>query len=123
MRSRKITNAECATLLAWPEWNYSCATDILGRIVEVVSGKTLGAFLAECILAPLRMTETAFDTAEQNAARLVEAVPADGEKVQLFKVLENSAIESSGGGLVATIMDYARFSQMLLNGGSLNGNR
>ncbi len=106
-----------------PEWNYSCATDILGRIVEVVSGKTLGAFLAECILAPLRMTETAFHTAEQNAARLVEAVPAHGEKVQLFKVLENSAIESSGGGLVATIMDYARFSQMLLNGGSLDGNR
>jgi CubicO group peptidase (beta-lactamase class C family) len=43
--------------------------------------------------------------------------------VQLFEVLENSAIESSGGGLVATIMDYARFSQMLLNGGSLDGNR
>src|SRR5258707_14756361 len=105
-------------LLAWPEWNYSCATDILGRIVEVVSGKTLGAFLAECILAPLRMTETAFHTAEQNAARLVEAVPAHGGKGQLFKVLENSPIESSGGGLVATIMGYPRFSQMLLNRGA-----
>src|SRR5258707_11333984 len=105
-------------LLAWPEWNYSCATDILGRIVEVVSGKTLGAFLAECILAPLRMTETAFDTAEQNAARLVEAVPAHGEKEHLFKVLENSAIESSGGGLVATLMEYPPFSPKLLKRGS-----
>jgi CubicO group peptidase (beta-lactamase class C family) len=134
LRSRKITNAEHATLLAsmplicqpGAEWNYSRSTDILGRIIEVVSGKPLGAFLTERILAPLQMTETAFHTGEENAGRLAEAFPNDpwnGEKVQLFNMLEKPAMESGGGGLVSTTMDYARFAQMLLNGGSLDGNR
>jgi CubicO group peptidase (beta-lactamase class C family) len=134
LRSRKITNAEHATLLAsmplicqpGAEFNYSRSTDILGRIIEVVSGKTLGAFLTERILAPLQMTETGFYTGEENAGRLAEAFPTDpwnGEKVQLFNMLEKPAMESGGGGLVSTTMDYARFSQMLLNGGTLDGNR
>ncbi len=134
LRSRKITNAEHATLLAGiplicqpgAEFNYSRSTDILGRIIEVVSGKTLGAFLTERILAPLQMTETGFYTGEENATRLAEAFPTDpwsGEKVQLFNMLEQPAMESGGGGLVSTTMDYARFSQMLLSGGSLDGNR
>ncbi|MGY3608115.1 MULTISPECIES: serine hydrolase domain-containing protein [unclassified Bradyrhizobium] len=134
LRSRKITNAEHATLLAsmplicqpGAEFNYSRSTDILGRIIEVVSGKTLGAFLTERILAPLQMTETGFYTGEENATRLAEAFPSDpwsGEKVQLFNMLEQPAMESGGGGLVSTTMDYARFSQMLLSGGSLDGNR
>ena len=70
LRSRKITNAEHAALVAslplvcqpGAEWNYSRSTDILGRIIEIVSGKTLSAFLTERILAPLQMTETAFHT-------------------------------------------------------------
>ena len=134
LRSRKITNAEHATLLAsmplicqpGAEFNYSRSTDLLGRIIEVVSGKTLGAFLTERILAPLQMTETGFYTGEGNATRLAEAFPTDpwtGEKVQLFNMLEKPAMESGGGGLVSTTMDYARFSQMLLNGGTLDGNR
>jgi CubicO group peptidase (beta-lactamase class C family) len=134
LRSRKITNAEHAALVAslplvcqpGDEWNYSRSTDILGRIIEVVSGKTLGAFLTERILAPLEMTETAFHTGEENAHRLAEAFPTDpwsGEKVQLFNMLEKPAMESGGGGLVSTTMDYARFCQMLLNGGVLDGNR
>ena len=91
LRSRKITNAEHAALVAslplvcqpGAEWNYSRSTDILGRIIEVVSGKTLGAFLTERILTPLQMTETAFHTGEENAGRLAEAFPTDpwnGEK-------------------------------------------
>jgi CubicO group peptidase (beta-lactamase class C family) len=134
LRSRKITNAEHATLLAsmplicqpGTEWNYSRSTDILGRIIEVVSGKSLGAFLTERILAPLQMTETAFHTADANAGRLAEAFPTDPwspEKVQLFNMLEKPVMESGGGGLVSTTMDYARFAQMLLNGGALDGNR
>lgn len=134
LRSRKITNAEHATMLAamplicqpGAEWNYSRSTDILGRIIEVVSGKSLGAYLAERILAPLQMAETAFHTPEANAGRLAEAFETDpwsGEKVQLFNMLEKPVMESGGGGLVSTTMDYARFSQMLLNGGSLDGNR
>jgi CubicO group peptidase (beta-lactamase class C family) len=134
LRSRKITNAEHAAMVAslplmcqpGAEWNYSRSTDILGRIIEVVSGKSLGAFLAERILAPLQMAETAFHTAEENAGRLAEPFAADpwnGDKVQLFNMLEKPVMESGGGGLVSTTMDYARFSQMLLNGGTLDGNR
>jgi CubicO group peptidase (beta-lactamase class C family) len=134
LRSRKITNAEHAAMVAsmplicqpGAEWNYSRSTDILGRIIEVISGKSLGAFLTERILAPLQMAETAFHTGEENAGRLAEAFPTDpwnGDKVQLFNMLEKPVMESGGGGLVSTTMDYARFSQMLLNGGTLDGNR
>ena len=134
LRSRKITNAEHASLVAslplmcqpGAEWNYSRSTDILGRIIEVVSGKSLSAFLTERILAPLQMAETAFHTPETNAGRVAEAFETDpwtGDKVQLFNMLERPVMESGGGGLVSTTMDYARFSQMLLNGGSLDGNR
>src|SRR5947209_7911533 len=134
LRSRKISNAEHAALVAslplmcqpGAEWNYSRSTDILGRIIEVVSGKSLSAFLTERILAPLQMAETAFHTAEENAGRLAEPFPIDpwtGDKVQFFNMLEKPVMESGGGGLVSTTMDYARFCQMLLNGGALDGNR
>jgi CubicO group peptidase (beta-lactamase class C family) len=134
LRSRKISNAEHAALVAslplmcqpGSEWNYSRSTDILGRIIEVVSGKTLSAFLTERILAPLQMAETAFHTGEENAGRLAEPFPVDpwnGAKVELFDMLEKPVMESGGGGLVSTTMDYARFAQMLLNRGTLDGNR
>jgi CubicO group peptidase (beta-lactamase class C family) len=134
LRSRKISNAEHAAIVAslplmcqpGIEWNYSRSTDILGRIVEIISGKTLSAFLTERILAPLQMSETAFHTGSENADRLAEAFPTDpwtGEKVQLFNMLDKPVMESGGGGLVSTTMDYARFCQMLLNGGILDGNR
>ena len=134
LRSRKISNAEHATMVAnlpllcqpGVEWNYSRSTDILGRIIEVVSGRNLGAFLTERILAPLQMTETAFHTGAENAGRLAEPFPADpwtGDKVRLFDMLEQPVMESGGGGLVSTTMDYARFCQMLLNSGALDGNR
>ena len=134
LRSRKITNAEHAALVAsmplicqpGAEWNYSRSTDILGRIIEVVSGKSLSAFLTERILAPLQMAETAFHTGQENAGRLAEPFPTDpwnGEMVQLFNMLEKPVMESGGGGLVSTTMDYARFCQMLLNGGALDGIR
>jgi CubicO group peptidase (beta-lactamase class C family) len=134
VRSRKIDNAEHAALVAsFPlicqpgaEWNYSRSTDILGRLIEVVSGKSLGAFLTERILAPLQMSETAFSTGAENTDRLAEPFAADpwtGDKVQLFSMLEKPVMESGGGGLVSTTMDYARFCQMLLNGGQLDGTR
>lgn len=134
VRSRKISNAEHAALVAsFPlvchpgdEFNYSRSTDILGRIIEVVSGKSLGVYLTERILAPLAMTETGFSTAEANAGRLAEPFAADpwtGDKVALFNMLEQPVMESGGGGLVSTTMDYARFALMLRNGGTLDGNR
>ena len=134
LRSRKITNAEHAGLVAGlplicqpgAEWNYSRSTDILGRIIEVVSGKKLSAYLTERILAPLQMAETAFFTGEANAGRIAEPFATDpwsGEEVKLFNPLEQPVMESGGGGLVSTTMDYARFCQMLLSGGSLDGER
>ncbi|TFV37481.1 class A beta-lactamase-related serine hydrolase [Bradyrhizobium frederickii] len=134
VRSRKISNAEHAALVAsFPlvcqpgaEFNYSRSTDILGRIIEVVSGKSLGAFLTERVLAPLQMAETGFSTSEANAGRLAEPFAADpwtGDKVALFNMLEQPVMESGGGGLVSTTMDYARFCLMLRNGGTLDGNR
>jgi CubicO group peptidase (beta-lactamase class C family) len=134
VRSRKINNAEHAALVAsmplicqpGAEWNYSRSTDILGRLIEVVSGKSLGAFLTERILAPLQMTETEFHTGAENVSRLAEPFAADpwtGDKIQLFNMLEKPVMESGGGGLVSTTMDYARFAQMLLNGGQLDGAR
>lgn len=134
VRRRDITNEEHARMVAelplicqpGAEWNYSRSTDILGRVIEVVSGKTLGAFLTERILAPLQMTETAFHTDAANRGRIAEPFANDpwtGDKVALFDPIEKPLIESGGGGLVSTAMDYARFCQALLNGGSLDGNR
>ena len=113
LRNRNITNAEHATLVAGlplicqpgTEWNYSRSTDILGRLIEVVSGKTLGAFLTERILAPLQMAESAFHTGAENADRLAEPFPTDpwsGDKVRLFNMLEKPVIESGGGCLFST---------------------
>jgi CubicO group peptidase (beta-lactamase class C family) len=134
VRSRKITNAEHAALVAsFPlvcqpgaEFNYSRSTDILGRIIEVISGKSLGAFLTERVLVPLQMTETGFSTGEANATRFAEAFPTDpwtGDKVALFNMQDAPVMESGGGGLVSTTMDYARFCLMLRNGGTLDGTR
>jgi len=130
--ARGISNAEHARLIAelplvcqpGAEWNYSRSTDILGRVIEVVAGQTLGAFLSQRILAPLQMTETAFSTDHAHASRLAQPFPTDpwtGDKVVLFDPLEVPVMESGGGGLVSTAMDYARFCQMLLNGGTLDG--
>jgi len=134
LRSRKISNAEHAALVAGmplmcqpgAAWNYSRSTDILGRVIEVVSGRSLSAFLTERILAPLQMAETAFHTGGENAGRLAEPFANDpwtGDKVQFFSMLEKPVMESGGGGLLSTTMDYARFSQMLLGGGTLDGTR
>lgn len=134
LRNRALTNAEHAALVAklplmcqpGSEWNYSRSTDILGRVIEVISGKSLSAFLTERILAPLQMTETAFHTSADNKGRLAEPFPTDpwsNDAVRLFDMLEKPTMESGGGGLVSTTMDYARFCQMLLNGGELDGNR
>jgi CubicO group peptidase (beta-lactamase class C family) len=131
---RDITSEEHARLIAGmplmcqpgEEWNYSRSTDILGRVIEVISGKTLGVFLAERILAPLQMAETAFHAPQAGKARLAQPFPTDpwtGDKVMLFDPLEVPKMESGGGGLLSTAMDYARFCQMLLNGGELDGNR
>jgi CubicO group peptidase (beta-lactamase class C family) len=104
-------------------WRYGHSTDVLGRIIEIVSGKSLFEFLKQRILSPLGMTSTRFvlhGAAEW--ARMAEPLPDDA--ILLLAEHDRRAHpewESGGGGLVSTITDYARFAQMLLDGGRLDG--
>ncbi|TQM15488.1 serine hydrolase domain-containing protein [Pseudonocardia kunmingensis] len=128
--------AACATWAGLPllfqpgsEWNYSVATDVLGRVVEVASGKPFDAFLADEVFAPLGMDDTAFWVGPDDLERLAALYvlnPAGG-------LLRNAAMGdaatreptflSGGGGLVSTAADYHRFTQMLARGGELDGAR
>lgn len=100
-------------------WEYSMSTDVLGRVVEVASGQDLDAFVAEHITKPLKMKDTGYYLTAEQASRVAkqdsgEAMPDPTKK---------PAILSGGGGMYSTAPDYARFSQMLLNGGELDGAR
>ena len=108
------------------QWEYSRSTDVIGRLIEVLSGQTLGDFFERHILAPLGMVDTAFHVPPRHHSRLAEAFakdPDSGAAVQLVEVRDAPAFESGGGGLVSTAGDYARFLQMLLNSGTLDGVR
>jgi CubicO group peptidase (beta-lactamase class C family) len=107
-------------------WSYSRATDVLGRLVEVVSGQSLGAFLQQEILDPLGMVDTGFAVPPAQQHRIAEPFghdPDGGVPMQMINPREVPAMESGGGGLMSTAMDYARFLQCLRNGGALDGQR
>ncbi|WP_407188999.1 serine hydrolase domain-containing protein [Bradyrhizobium centrosematis] len=108
-------------------WNYGFATDVLGRVVEVVSGKTLFQFEKERLLDPLGMTETAFYVADPaKFLRIAEPMPEDrsiSPTTQVRDIRRPTIWESGGAGMVGTVGDYARFAQMLLNGGTYEGRR
>jgi CubicO group peptidase (beta-lactamase class C family) len=108
-------------------WDYSHSTDILGRVVEVVSGKSLYQFEKERILDPLGMKDTGFYVTDKAKQSLVaEPFPNDrviGNDAEMNDPRVSQKWESGGGGMVSTITDYARFTQMLLNGGILDGKR
>ncbi|MER5627652.1 serine hydrolase domain-containing protein [Streptosporangium sp. NPDC002544] len=109
-------------------WNYSVSTDVLGRLIEVVSGQDLDAFLAERVFAPLGMTDTTFTPTTAQRARLARLYTPDetGYLVEQTgeTVLESSGFLCGGGGLLSTMADYHRFTQMLLRGGdTLDGVR
>jgi CubicO group peptidase (beta-lactamase class C family) len=104
-------------------WEYGLSTDVLGRVVETVSGATLGQFLQERLFAPLRMTDTAFLVPNGKAARLAQPFakdPVSGDTVKLLDVTVAQKNDAGGAGSAGTVADYARFSQMLLNGGQLD---
>ncbi|QSQ26445.1 beta-lactamase family protein [Pyxidicoccus parkwayensis] len=112
------------------EWNYSVATDVLGRLVEVLSGKSLEAFFRERIFGPLGMKDTGFWCPEDQQGRLAALympVPATGKAIRAdaFGRLGTKppAWLSGGGGLVSTTRDFSRFTWMLQNGGELEGVR
>lgn len=127
------TNAEMLTKLSklplayqpGTMFEYSMSTDVLGRIVEVVAGKDLNQFVAERITKPLHLTNTGFLLDREQTARLAE--PQRNKNNTPIVVGYNPARPpkwfSGGGGLLSTAEDYARFSQMLLNGGELDGTR
>jgi len=134
-RDPSITNAELMDQLAslplgyqpGTTWDYSHATDVLGRVIEVVSGATLYRFDKERVLDPLGMRDTSFyvtDKAKQG--RVAEPFANDrsigaGGEVRDPRI--EGRYESGGGGMVSTTMDYARFLQMLMRGGRLDGKR
>jgi CubicO group peptidase (beta-lactamase class C family) len=132
--SRERTNAEFSqTLAALPlqfqpgtVWAYSRATDVLGRLVEVVSGQGLGAFLQTEIFGPLGMLDTGFAVPTEQHHRIAEPFAHDPDGGVPMKVLEPRqvpAMEGGGGGLMSTAMDYTRFLQCLRNRGELDGVR
>jgi CubicO group peptidase (beta-lactamase class C family) len=108
-------------------WDYGHSTDILGRVVEIVSGKSLFQFEKERLLGPLGMTETVFFLADESKrSRVAEPLPVDrfqGPIAGLKDPILPHRWESGGAGMIGTIGDYARFVQMLLNGGTLDGRR
>lgn len=115
------------------EWFYSIATDLQGLIVERLSGQAFGAFLQDRIFGPLGMVDTGFQTRPDNVHRLAAIYADDGEgglnlATSAFDMPLNDftvapKFEGGGGGLVSTATDYARFCQMILNRGRLDGVR
>jgi CubicO group peptidase (beta-lactamase class C family) len=114
------------------QWEYGVATDLVGRLVEVMSGQRFDVFLRERIFAPLKMTDTHFYLPSAKLDRFVALYrPAERQKLELLEgptadsrfVREPHSYFSGAGGLVSTARDYFRFCQMMLNGGELDGVR
>lgn len=111
-------------------WHYSVSIDVVGRLVEVISGQPLDAFFRERIFEPLGMSDTGFYAPPDKAHRVAQFYTVGPGKL-LMPVTTSvgrdffsaEPLHSGGGGLVSTILDYARFGQMLVNGGKLDGVR
>ena len=117
-----------APLLHQPgtRWEYSLSTDVLGRVVEVVSGKPLGEVLAERIFRPLKMPDSGFLVPADKRARLAHPLatnPDTGKGYALVDPTVPRKFDCGGGCGVSTAADYTRFAQMLLNRGVLEGVR
>lgn len=111
-------------------WLYGISTDVCARLVEILSGQRFDEYLQSTIFDPLGMTDTAFRIPDDKLDRFAASYTrAPDKSLRLIENAENSAYRkqrrflSGGGGLVSTSADYLRFTQMLLNGGSLGGVR
>jgi CubicO group peptidase (beta-lactamase class C family) len=104
-------------------WEYSYSTDVLGCLVERISGMTLGAYFKQYIFDPLNMDDTGFYIPEDKLQRAAQGYDYNTESypAHLSNVAVEPKMHSGGGGLVSTLYDYALFSQMMLNGGEMNG--
>ena len=126
--AEQVTRLAAVPLLRQPgtAWEYSLSTDLLGRVIEAASGQRLGDFMAERIFKPLGMKDTAFHVPEAKARRLAASFtkdPATGNPFKLIDVSRPPGNDSGGAGAVSTAPDYLRFAQMMLNGGTLDGQR
>ena len=107
-------------------WEYGMSTDIAGRVIEAVTGSALGRFLDERIFRPLRMVDTTFHVPSERVKRLAQPLATDkatGKPIALHDVTVAPKNDAGGAGAAGTAMDYARFLQMLANGGQLDGQR
>jgi CubicO group peptidase (beta-lactamase class C family) len=110
-------------------WHYSTSTDVVGRLVEVLSGQKLEDYFRQHIFAPLKMDDTSYNVPEAKGPRLVAQQQRAGERmdgaIELQKPQPGLTIAApiGGGGLASTASDYGRFVRMLLNGGALDGAR
>lgn len=106
-------------------WEYGISTDVLGRVVEVIEGESLGRVLERRIFTPLVMRDSAFFVAPEKLARAAQPAqrPGGAPMTVRFDVAQKPAFESAGGGLTSTMRDYLRFTTMLANGGELEGKR
>lgn len=107
-------------------FEYSLSTDVLGRVIEAISGMPLGQFLQERIFTPLAMTDSAFVVPPEKIDRLAQPFasdPATNTPIKLLDVTVPQKNDAGGAGSVGTALDYARFLQMLINGGQLDGVR
>ena len=110
-------------------WNYSVATDVVGYLVQIISGQSLGDFLRTRILGPLGMPDTDFFVPEKKRDRFAACYYARNGRLELYDDAQASIyaapprLESGGGGLAGTAQDYLRFCRMLLNKGELDGTR
>ena len=110
-------------------WNYSMATDVLGYLVEVLSGQGLPDYLQSTIFEPLGMVDTSFEISPDKTGRFASCYERNLQKQMVLQDdgqdsdYRSRSFYSGGGGLVSTVHDYYRFCQMLLNGGSLDGQR
>ena len=110
-------------------WHYSTSTDVVGKLVEAVSGKKLEDYFREHIFAPLKMNDTSYNVPEAKGPRLVAQQQRGGARMDGAVELQNPqlgltiASPVGGGGLASTADDYGRFVRMWLNGGTLDGSR
>ncbi len=131
----KLTNTEFSRRLATlplayapgTVWEYSRSTDVVGALIERVSGQTLGAYLQARIFGPLGMVDTGFAAPPAQHSRIAQPFAIDPDSATLaVRLLDTSKVpvyESAGGGLLSTAPDYLRFARMLLAGGTLDGVR
>lgn len=112
-------------------WQYGASADVMGAVIEAVSGMTLGEFLKKEIFEPLNMTDTGFFVPEEKFSRLAQVyehtdkgiAPYTGHNLCIFDCKEPPAFESGGAGLFSTLEDYEKFVKMLMGMGTYNGVR